>query len=140
MGAAAAGAAFDVLVKVIGMVGDIKAWRLHVRMWAYTQAGAHAPTAEVLEEWVHDAARHLEIFGGQRREALRMWAYEQEQAAPLTEVPLLDRATALYDWAVLAERDATPDPPAPSPRDGFDKHAARIPTKLPRNRKGRTRR
>lgn len=108
MGVAAAGAGFEILVKVIGMIGDAKAWRLHVRMWALGQAAGDRHIAEVLEEWVHAATRHLDVFGGQRREALRMWAYEREKS--------LSGATPLYDWAVKAEERGVTEPEP----DGFD--------------------
>jgi hypothetical protein len=106
MGIAAAGAGFELLVKVIGMIGDAKAWRCHVRMWAYGQKAGRIQDAELLEQWVHDASRHLEVFGGQRREALRMWAYEQSADAPERRVA----ATELYDWAVLAEERPAGEP------------------------------
>lgn len=126
MGVAAFGAAFALLVQIIGKIAAAKVWRLQVRMWAYTHQAPIGPTAEDLEEWVHAAARHLEVFGGQRREELRMWAYEQAQQHVPSETPLMARATALYDWVVLAE-----DAP------GIGPGRLRIPTKRPSKRRKR---
>lgn len=109
-----AASGIDLIVKLIGMIGDAKAWRLHVRMWAHIQAAEDRERAEQLETWVHDAARNLGVFGGQRREALRMWAYEIEKGD-------VTPATDLYDWAVLAEgRDSDDPPQGPTRPGGFD--------------------
>jgi hypothetical protein len=123
MGAAAAGAGFEILVKVIGMIGDRKAWNLHVRMWAHdwiqkaavVDLDGHPPVPdfaaiERLEAWVHEAARYLEVFGRERREALRMWAYEQAGGD-------YTHAIQLYTWAVQGEGGGEVEV-APSPGRG----------------------
>jgi len=116
--AAGAGAALaGAILRIIGKIGDARAWRLHVRMWAHDMIATpdHAQ-AEVLEAWVHDIGLNLDLFGRQRREELRMWAYEKAGGD-------ITIATSLYAWAVQGEdrfADHDDGAPRPQPRPGFN--------------------
>jgi hypothetical protein len=148
MGAAAAGAVFELVFKVIGMVGDARAWDIHVRLCELGKANGKRDVAELLEAWVHAAVTNPleEFFKGQRREMLRMACYEWEEfhgTDPAT--PLLRRAADLYTWGVKAERADSPFPPeTPGGHGGFGdephRRIGRIPTKPPpKVKKGRRR-
>jgi hypothetical protein len=94
--------AFEIAVKLVGIIGDAKAWRLEVRKWALENSATdHLTDVELLEDWVHRVDAPL---AGQRREALRMWAFDRTTG----KLPdRLKQAEYLYDWAVKAEdRDA----------------------------------
>ena len=89
------------LRQIITAIGDIKAWRLEIRKWAYDHT--YDPVqAELLEAWVHDKGR---LLGGQRRQALAMWAYDHSVN--------FTAATILYNWAVKAEERPSNEPDDP---------------------------
>jgi hypothetical protein len=90
--------AFEIAVKLVGLIGDAKAWRLEVRKWALDHSVTETTDeAEQLEAWVNEVDAPLV---GQRREALRMWAFDRS-IGRLDQ--RLQHADQLYRWAVKAE-------------------------------------
>ena len=91
--------AADLLLRLVGAIGDAKEWRLEIRKWAYLRADKSPVNAEALEAW---ALAPSGPFSGRRREALRMWAYDNCPNGHL------EQAEALYAWVLKAEDTRDP--------------------------------
>lgn len=109
------GDAFSLGYAVVQLIGDARAWRILVREWAYMRANGHRDMALLLESWASEPSA---LLGNQRREAARMWAFDQQAMGETLASRLLD-ATELYNWVMEAEKTLAPDRTSETGPGGF---------------------